>query len=376
MQITIEREALHVALAQTARVVERRNTVPILTNVLLEAEGDTLTLTATDLDMEVRVKAQAIVTQPGNITVPAGLFSGLVAKLPSGPISLVTDAGATLSVGAGRSKAKLNALPASDFPRLDAGDMPIVFDLSPEVLADAIDAVAFAISTEEVRYYLNGIFMHVDDGQLIAVATDGHRLSRWRRAAPDGITKMAGVILPRKAVGEIAKLCTEGKKAGADRIVVALSDSKIRIEIGPTVLTSKLIDGSFPDYSRVIPKDWACEAVLDKAEASAAIDRVATINSDRGRAIKLTFDSGTLKLDATNPDTGTANEEMAISGGPDAPFETGFNSRYLADVLAALDSETVTLRLPEISGSPTIFVPTTQPEGGADRLVVLMPMRI
>ncbi len=376
MHISIERDALHVALAQTARVVERRNTIPILSNVLLEAEGDTLTLTATDLDMEVRVKAKAVVTQAGAITVAAGLFSGLVAKLPSGPMSLVTDAGATLSVKAGRAKAQLNALPPEDFPHIDIGTMSHSFALAPDMLADAIDAVAFAISTEEIRYYLNGIFMHVADGQLVAVATDGHRLSRWRRAAPDGAEGMPGIIVPRKAVGEIAKLASEGKKAGADRITLALSDSKIRVEIGQTVLTSKLIDGNFPDYARVIPKDWTSEAVIDKAEASAAIDRVATINSASGRALKLTFGAGTLKLDATNPDAGSASEEMVLSGGPDTPFETGFNGRYLADVLAALASETVTIRLPEKPGDPTIFVPTTQPASGADRLVVLMPMRV
>lgn len=375
MHLTIEREALHVALAQTARVVERRTTIPVLSNVLLEAEGDRLTLTATDLDMEVRVKAEAIVTQPGVITVPAGPFSGLVAKLPSGPISLVTDAGAQLSIGAGRSKARLNALPDSDFPRLDAGALPISFVLPPEVLIDAIEAVSFAISSEEIRYYLNGVYIHASEDQLVAVATDGHRLSRWRHPIPDGAAGMPGVIVPRKAVGEIAKLAGEGKKAGADHITVALSDTKIRVEIGPTVLTSKLIDGTFPDYSRVIPKEWASEAVLDKAEAVAAVGRVATISSDRGRAIKLTFEGGSLKLDATNPDTGTASEEMAISGGPDTIFETGFNSRYLADVLAALRTETVILRLAENAGAPCIFVPATQPASGADRLIVLMPMR-
>lgn len=376
MHLTIEREALHVALAQTARVVERRTTIPVLSNVLLEAEGDRLTLTATDLDMEVRVKAEAIVTQPGAITVPAGPFSGLVAKLPSGPISLVTDGGAQLSIGAGRSKARLNALPDGDFPRLDAGALPISFALPPEVLIDAIEAVSFAISSEEIRYYLNGIYIHASEDHLVAVATDGHRLSRWRRPMPDGAAGMPGVIVPRKAVGEIAKLASEGKKAGADRITVALSDAKIRVEIGQTVLTSKLIDGTFPDYSRVIPREWASEAVLDQAEAAAAIDRVATISSDRGRAIKLTIEGGLLKLDATNPDTGTASEEMTISGGPDTIFETGFNSRYLADVLAALRTETVILRLAENAGAPCIFVPATQPAGGADRLIVLMPMRV
>lgn len=376
MQLTIEREALHVALAQTARVVERRNTIPILTNVLLEAEGDTLTLTATDLDIEARVKAPAIIAQPGATTVPAGLFSGLMAKMPSGPVSLVTDAGSQLFVQAGRAKASLNALPATDFPRLQAEAFSHTFSLPADVLVDAIDAVAFAISTEEVRYYLNGIYMHVVDGQLVAVATDGHRLSRWRRAAPEGAEGMPGIIVPRKAVTEFAKVAAEGRKAGHASLTLALSDAKIRMEIGPTLLTSKLIDGNYPDYIRVIPKDFASEATLDKAEASAAIDRVATVNNERGRAIKLTLGGGTMRLDVTNPDAGSASEEMPLDGGPDTPLEIGFNGRYLADVLAALASETITLRLPADGGSPTTFLPTTQPASGADRLVVLMPMRI
>lgn len=376
MHFTVPRSALHVALAQTARVVERRQTIAILSNVLIEAAGDGLTLTATDLDLEVRVRLEATVAKPGAITAPAGVLSGLVAKMGDGPIAFdLDDQGAQLTVSGGRTRARINVLPAGDFPRIDVGVMSHTFPLPAAMLTDAIAAVSFAISNEEIRYYLNGIFIHTAGEHLVAVATDGHRLSRWRGDMPSGAAGMPGIILPRKTVVEMAKLAAEGAKAGHADLTLAVSEAKIRLEIGPTVLTSKLIDGTFPDYGRVIPAQWASEVTLERAATLAAVDRVTTVNSERGRAVKCAFGQGKLELSTVNPDAGSASEELAISGDADFTLDIGFNARYVADALGALETDTVAIRLSE-AGSPTVLVPVAPKAGAADRLIVLMPMRV
>ena len=371
MRVRIERANLLKALNHVHRVVERRNTIPILANVLLRAEGDVLALKATDLDMEIVDRVPAAVEQPGASTVPAHMLYDIVRKLPDGAeIGLDTGSGQTMALKSGRARFSLQMLPDADFPDLAAGELPFSFTLPAQVLKRLIDRTQFAISTEETRYYLNGIYFHVlgDGGEarLRAVATDGHRLAKAELPAPEGSAGMPGIIVPRKTVGEIQKLLDNPDS----EVAIALSDAKIRIKIGELVLTSKLIDGTFPDYERVIPKANDKELKLDKAEFERAVDRVSTISADRGRAVKLSLSDDKMVLAVNNPDSGSATDEIPV-GYEAEPLEIGFNSRYLLDIAGQITTEQAVFRLAD-PGSPTLI----QDSGDADALYVLMPMRV
>jgi DNA polymerase-3 subunit beta len=371
MKVRIERANLLKALNHVHRVVERRNTIPILANVLIRADGDELSLKATDLDMEVVDKAPAAVEQAGAATVPAHMLYDIVRKLPDGAeIGLDTGSGQTMALKAGRAHFALQMLPDADFPDLNAGELPFSFVLPSEALKRLIDRTQFAISTEETRYYLNGIYFHVmGDGaqaRLRAVATDGHRLAQAEVQAPQGSAGMPGVIVPRKTVGEIQKLLEDPET----EVALALSDTKIRLTIGNVVLTSKLIDGTFPDYERVIPKANDKVLTLDKADFERAVDRVSTISSDRGRAVKLSLSDDRMVLAVNNPDSGSATDELPV-GYEAEPLEIGFNSKYLLDIAGQLTGQEAVFRLAD-PGSPTLI----QDSGEADALYVLMPMRV
>ncbi|NVK36155.1 MAG: DNA polymerase III subunit beta [Rhodobacteraceae bacterium] len=372
MKVTLERTDLLKSLTHVHRVVERRNTVPILSNVLLKADGGALKLKATDLDLEIQESIPAVVEAPGATTVPAHMIYDIVRKLPEGSqIVLETQGGdTTLDIRAGRSKFSLQMLPDSDFPDLTAGEFSHGFMLPGAAVRKLIDTTQFAISTEETRYYLNGIYVHSVDtpaGTMFrAVATDGHRLAQAEVPAPSGSAGMPGVIVPRKTVGEIQKLLDNPE---AD-VQIELSETKIRITTSSIVLTSKLIDGTFPDYGRVIPQGNDKEMRVDRDEFKEAVDRVSTISSERGRAVKLALSEGRLVLTVINPDSGSATEELAVEYDSD-PLEIGFNSRYLLDIANQLTSDTALFRLAD-SGSPTLVQDNTV----EDCLFVLMPMRV
>ncbi|MFC0217987.1 DNA polymerase III subunit beta [Pseudochelatococcus lubricantis] len=372
MKVTVERAALLKSLGHVHRVVERRNTIPILSNVLLRAEGGTLRLRATDLDLEVTETLPADVALEGATTVPAYVIYDIIRKLPDGAqISLESaQDGAQVVIRAGRSRFTLQALPESDFPDLAAGELPHTFTVQAAEFKKLIDKTQFAISTEETRYYLNGIYFHAfeNDGtvKLRAVATDGHRLARVEMDSPSGAQDIPGVIVPRKAVTEIHKLL-DGIDGEAQ---VELSANKIRLTAGTVVLTSKLIDGTFPDYQRVIPQGNDKRLVVDRAEFATAVDRVSTISSERGRAVKLSLTEGRMTLSVTNPDSGSATEELEVEY-DSAPLDIGFNARYLLDIAAQLDGDTAVLLLAD-PGSPTLI----QDREGAAALYVLMPMRV
>jgi len=372
MKATLERSHLLRSLNHAHRVVERRNTIPILSNVLLRGEGAALTLKATDLDLEVLETVPAEIASGGATTVPAQILYDIVRKLPDGAeVSLETNIeGETLTVRSGRSRFSLQVLPASDFPDLTTGDFPVKFTLAAGDLKRLIDRTQFAISTEETRYYLNGIYLHfVTSGGkpvLRAVATDGHRLAQAEVAAPKGSEKMPGVIVPRKTVGEIERLLD----APDLDVTLEISDTKMRATIGGVVLTSKLIDGTFPDYGRVIPQGNDKVLKLERGAFSDAVDRVSTISSERGRAVKLAIADDKLTLSVTNPDSGTATEEVAADYSSD-PLEIGFNSRYLLDIAQQLKTGTTVFLLAD-AGSPTLI----KDDDSTDALYVLMPMRV
>jgi DNA polymerase-3 subunit beta len=372
MKVTIERAAILRALGHVHRVVERRTTIPILANVLIAARNGALTLKATDLDLEIIEKAPAETPQEGATTLPAHTLYDIVRKLPEGAqVSLeATGEQGQLLLRSGRSRFQLQSLPESDFPEVTSGEFSHKFALSPADLKKLIEKTQFAISSEETRYYLNGIFLHTLDVEgrimLRAVATDGHRLARVEMPAPSGSAGMPGVILPRKAVSEIQRLIEDAQ----GEVAIELSSNKMRFSFGEVVLTTKLIDGTFPDYARVIPSGNDKRLTVERDAFTKAVDRVSTISSERGRAVKLSLSEGKLVLSVTNPDQGSAVEELEADYDA-APLDVGFNAKYLLDIAQQLDSDTALFRLAD-PGSPTLI----QDRDGANALYVLMPMRV
>ncbi|MEM7567068.1 MAG: DNA polymerase III subunit beta, partial [Pseudomonadota bacterium] len=297
----------------------------------------------------------------------------IVKKLPDGAqVQLEKTSMGRLRLSAGTSEFSLQVLPEDDFPSLPQAEDGQRFTVPTADLARLIDKARFAMSQEETRYYLNGIYLHVAAEKLTAVATDGHRLARMQLDMPEGADGIPGVIVPRKAVSEALKLVDD---LGGP-VQVALSDVKVQMDFGAVVLTSKLIDGTFPDYERVIPRGNDKAMQIDKAAFAAAVDRVSTVSSERGRAIKLSVDDGQLTLTVNNPDSGTATEEIAV-GYEAEPIEIGFNSRYLLDIAGQLEGESATFRMQD-AGSPTLVQDGVQDDvETADRaLYVLMPMRV
>jgi DNA polymerase-3 subunit beta len=372
MKISIERGTLLKAVGQAQSVVERRNTIPILANVLIEAEGDTVTFRATDLDIEVVDKVEAQVQRAGSSTVNAVTLHEIVRKLPDGALVNLSDDGASgrLSVEAGRSHFQLATLPKEDFPVMASAEYASNFTANAAVLRRLFDKSKFAISTEETRYYLNGVYMHVadtaDGRTLRCVATDGHRLARIDAPLPNGAEGMPGVIVPRKTVGELRKLLDDDDAA----IAVSVSETKVRFATAEIMLTSKVIDGTFPDYSLVIPNGNSRRMEVDAAEFARAVDRVATVSSERSRAVKMQLDEDRLILSVNAPDSGNAEEELGVAYG-DEKLEIGFNAKYLLEIASQVDRENAVF-LFNSAGDPTLMR-----EGNDQSAVyVVMPMRV
>lgn len=373
VKLTIERSTLLKSLGHVQSVVERRNTIPILSNVKLEAVNGSLALSATDLDLAIVETVPADVAVEGAITAPAHTLYDIIRKLPDGAqVELSQTAGdPQMTLRSGRSRFALPCLPVEDFPNLGAGETPHVFKLAATELQTLIDRTKFAISTEETRYYLNGIYLHATESSgvpvLRAVATDGHRLARVEVPLPDGAADMPGVIVPRKAVTELRKLIDEG----ALDVTIAMSDTKVRFSFGEGgTLTSKLIDGTFPDYERVIPQGNDRIMEVDKKLFSDAVDRVSAISTEKSRAIKVAMDQGTVTLSASSPDAGSAVEELecAYDAGP---LEIGFNSRYLLDIMAQVEGDAARFAMAD-AASPTVI----REVADASAVYVLMPMRV
>ncbi|MEO5578353.1 MAG: DNA polymerase III subunit beta [Sphingomicrobium sp.] len=367
MKATIERAILLKALGHVQSVVERRNTIPILSNVLIEARDDgSLRLMATDLDLQVDESVAAQVTQAGATTVPAHTFFDIVRKLPEGSQVELAASDGKMKVVAGRAQFNLSTLPRDDFPVIAEGELPTRFELPAATLRQIIDKTRFAISSEETRYYLMGIFLHVADDKLKAAATDGHRLARITLPRPDGAEGMPDIIIPKKCIGELRKLLDEMEGTAE----VSLSPTKVRFGLGSAVLTSKLIDGTFPDYNRVIPTGNDKLLKLDPKSFAAGVDRVATIASEKTRAVKMSVDRDKVTLSVTSPESGTATEEIAADYGSDN-IEIGFNARYLMDILAQIDGDSVEVHLAD-AAAPTLL----RENDASPALYVLMPMRV
>ncbi|WP_319825035.1 DNA polymerase III subunit beta [Thalassovita sp.] len=372
MKFSIERGTLLKAVSQAQSVVERRNTIPILANVLIEADGNTVQFRATDLDIEVVDKAPAMVEKAGATTVSAVTLHEIVRKLPDGALVTLSDDGVAgrLNVEAGRSHFNLATLPKEDFPVMASSEYASNFSAPAPVLRRLFDKSKFAISTEETRYYLNGVYLHVADSDggkvLRAVATDGHRLARIDADLPSGAEGMSGVIVPRKTVGELRKLLDDDEM----QIAVSVSETKIRFATPNITLTSKVIDGTFPDYTRVIPTGNTRKLEVDASEFAAAVDRVATVSSERSRAVKMALEEDRLVLSVNAPDSGAAEEELAVAYG-DERLEIGFNAKYLLEIASQVDRENAVF-LFNSAGDPTLM----REGNDASAVYVVMPMRV
>ena len=372
MKISIERAALLKAVSQAQSVVERRNTIPILANVLIEAEGSDVMFRATDLDIEVVDKAPAQVERAGATTVSATTLHEIVRKLPDGAlVTLTADAAAgRLTVEAGRSNFSLATLPKEDFPVMASSEYASNFSIDAIKLRRLFDKSKFAISAEETRYYLNGVYMHVSTGEdgkvLRCVATDGHRLARIDADLPAGAEDMPGVIVPRKTVGELRKLLDDDEM----KIAVSVSETKVRFATPEITLTSKVIDGTFPDYTRVIPQGNTRKLEVDASDFARAVDRVATVSSERSRAVKLQLDEDRLILSVNAPDSGAAEEELAVSYN-DERLEIGFNAKYLLEIASQVDRENAVFMF-NSSGDPTLM----REGNDMSAVYVVMPMRV
>ncbi|HTR16290.1 MAG TPA: DNA polymerase III subunit beta [Acetobacteraceae bacterium] len=374
MKFKADRATLLKALAHIQSVAEKRNTIPILANVLISVRDGRLSLTATDMEIAVVEEVAASTLQNGSTTAPAATLYEIVRKLPDGAeVELDHPGGdAQLALRAGRFATSLVVLPTDDFPSMTAGQLPCHFHLPALTLRGLIDRTRFAISTEETRYYLNGIYLHAteSDGQKVlrAVATDGHRLARVEEPLPEGAGAMPGVIVPRKTVAELRKLLDEE----SGEIEIGLSDTRIQFKVGPITLTSKLIDGTFPEYERVIPQDNDKVLRVGKKDFSDAVARVAAISSERSRPVKLSLARDLLVLSAASPEQGTASEELdgdrvTYDAGP---LEIGFQARYLNDITDQI-SESVEFRFADGS-APTVV----RDAADSSALYVLMPMRV
>lgn len=372
MKLSIERGTLLRALAQAQSVVERRNTIPILANVLIEAEEDTVSFRATDLDIEVVDKTPAKVERAGATTANAVMLHDIVRKLPDGALVKLTDDSAEqrLTVEAGRAHFTLSTLPREDFPVMAATDYGANFTAPAPILRRLFDKSKFAISNEETRYYLNGVYMHVAESEegpvLRCVATDGHRLARVDAEVPVGAEDMPGVIVPKKTVGELRKLLDDDDA----QIAVSVSETKVRFATPEITLVSKVIDGTFPDYARVIPTANPREMKVEAREFAEAVDRVATVSSERSRAVKLALDEDRLVLSVTAPDAGAAEEELTVDY-PHDRLEIGFNAKYLLEIASQVDRENAVFRF-NSSGDPTLM----QEGGDSSAIYVVMPMRV
>jgi DNA polymerase III subunit beta len=343
MKFKADRATLMKSLAHVQNVVEKRNTIPILANVLLAVRDGKLTIAATDLEIALVEEVPAQTSRNGAVTAPAATLYEIVRRQPENAEIELDHAGgdAQLGLRAGRYSTSLVALGVDEFPKLDAGKLSHSFNLSALDLRGLIDRTKFAISTEETRYYLNGIYLHAAESEsgpvLRAVATDGHRLARVEEALPEGAAGMPGVIVPRKTVNELRKLLDE---VSGD-IEIALSETRIQFTIGTMRLTSKLIDGTFPDYDRVIPRNNDKVLRVNQKDFAAAVSRVSAISSERHRPVKLSLARDLLVISASSPEQGTATEELDSDRVKydSGPLEIGFQARYLNDVTDQMEGD-------------------------------------
>ncbi len=371
MKAKINKKTLVQTLSHLHSVVEKRNTIPILANVLIEAKDKSLVLAATDMEIAELQSISCEVLQEGSVTTPAHILYDIVRKLPDeAMIELESIEGKKLEIKTDKISFSLMCLPPNDFPDIHSGDYPEGFEIDTASLRRLIDKTLFSVSTEETRYYLNGIYLHSikekETEVLRAVATDGHRLSRLSASLPKNAHNLEGVIIPRKTVTEIKKIIDNQD----GQVKIQIAKNKIKFSLNNVIITSKLLDGTFPDYERVIPNNNSKELIVDAQEFIAAVDRVSTLSSDRTKAIKFKLSNKALEITAENPDQGSAKENISVHYNGEN-MEIGFNSKYLIDISRQITGANIKFMLSD-KLSPTLMFD----EEDSLALYLLMPMHI
>lgn len=365
MKFTAAREALLKPLQAVIGVVERRQTMPILSNVLLVAKDEQLTVTATDLEVELVAQTEIEAKADGEITVSGRKLLDICRALPEGSEITVSLSGEKLSVRSGRSKFNLVTLPAAEFPVVEDIKAGQTITISQKSLGRLIEKTHFSMAQQDVRYYLNGMLLETGGSYLRAVATDGHRLALCQAELKGEDLQEQQVIVPRKGVLELQRLMS-----GKGKLDIELGANHVRIQLDGIRFTSKLIDGRFPEYDRVIPKESANELKADCAEFKSALQRTAILSNEKYRGIRLIIRDGGIVLQAHNPEQEEAEEELGVEySGED--IEIGFNVNYLLDALNAVEGDDVTLSVQDSNSSCLIRQP-----GNDDCTFVVMPMRL
>lgn len=366
MKLTIERNALINVLKHTTGVVEKRNTIPVLSNILIDAaSNETVMFVATDMEIEVTEFVNLenrSVKETGSITLPAQTLFNIVRKMNNNEVTIQSEDNGQVSIISGRSKFKLSTLPVSDFPQMPVNEADCSFSINATDFAGLVDRVRFAMSVEDTRYYLNGVYLHSSGDTMKCIATDGHRLAIAEMAKPDGLDLEKGVIIPRKTVNEVMKVLSET----SGNITISISQRKISFRVGDIVIQSKLIDGTYPDYDRVVPQGNDKLLTVDVASFMSAVDRVATVSNEKTRAIKLDLLPSELSLSSSA--SGSNAKDVIEAAFDGEPMDIGFNARYLLDVLGTLKCKDAKMSL------GTLETPAVFEEENA--LYVLMPMRV
>ena len=367
MKFSVSREALLKPLQWVAGVVERRQTLPVLANVLIVLEQDRLSMTGTDLEVEIvaRVQLAEAAESDGELTVPARKLVDICRSLPDDAILHFSEENQRVILKSGRSRFTLSTLPANDFPNVEQGTGDLQFTCEQQDIKRLIDRTGFAMAQQDVRYYLNGMLWEVQEGQLRAVATDGHRLAMCTRAVSVSTPITTQAILPRKGVIELARLLD-----GQGSVEIVLGSNHIRVATEAYTFTSKLVDGKFPDYERVLPRGGNKLVFGDRNDLRQAFGRTAILSNEKYRGVRLLLTDGQLTIVANNPEQEEAEEQVAVDYSGDQ-LEIGFNVSYLQDVTGVLSSDNIKMTLSDSNSSALL----EEPDGG-DSVYVVMPMRL
>lgn len=367
MKLNLSREALLSPLQKVIGAVERKQTMPILSNVLIKAQNGELNITATDLEIELIAKSNIDIIEEGAVTLPAKKLYDICKNLPDGAdVSLTVNDGDKATIASGRSRFKLSVLPANDFPSLDDINVTHSFSMPQVTLRKVIEKTAFAMAQQDVRYYLNGLMVELSSNTVRAVATDGHRLALSETEAEIQVSEPKQVIIPRKGVLELVKMLNDEDQD----VVISLSNNHIRVDMLGIQFTSKLIDGRFPDYQRVIPTDGDKVVSTEKQEFRLALTRTAILSNEKYKGVRLALNGNTLSIQTHNPEQEEAEEELQVDYAGEA-IEIGFNVNYMLDVLNVLQEDTITIEFKDSKSSCLL-----QEKGAQTSKYVVMPMRL
>ncbi|MDC2992538.1 DNA polymerase III subunit beta [Pelagibacteraceae bacterium] len=371
MKFKIVRSNFFKTLSHLQGIVDKKNSLPILSNILIDAKDSALTLSSTDMDISIIEKIDCKVLEEGSTTINSQILYDIVRKIDdNSEIEIISNDGKLLTLRADGSRFSLACLPKEDFPIIDQENPGNTIKINSKIIFKLIDKTKFAISNEETRYFLNGLYFNITKDQnnsiVTLVGTDGHRLAKFSHNIEDNIDQVSGVIIPKKTIYELSKLLAEIEKD----VLISISSNKIVFNIGNIIFISKLIDGSFPDYKRVIPKDNSNILKINREILLSAVDRVSTIANDKSPVIKFKLLQNVLNLNTINNESSTASEDLKINYNGDE-IEIGFNSKYIMDIVNNLEDEEISINLKD-NTSPIVALENSN----SNLVYVLMPMRV